>query len=350
MENVLQIGDRTVGLGQPCFIIAEAGVNHNGDVELARRLIDAATQAGADAVKFQTFKAESVVTAAAPKAAYQKQGTAAEESQLDMIKRLELPLQAFADLQRYAARRGIMFLSTPFDYDSADYLDRIGVPAIKVPSGELTNLPFLAHLARKGKPLIVSTGMSTLVEVGEAVGTIQAAGDPPLVLLHCVSNYPARAGDVNLRAMTAMAQTFHVPVGYSDHVLGNEVSLAAVAMGACIIEKHFTLDRALPGPDHQASMEPDQLAALVLGIRTVEAALGDGCKRPAAAEAGTAAVARKSLVAARAIAAGTVLTADMIVVKRPGTGLSPGMLPAVVGRAARRPIAQDALLSLEDLA
>ena len=259
------------------------------------------------------------------------------------------PWRRSADCNSTQPGRGILFLSTPFDYESADYLDRIGVPAIKIPSGEINNLPFLAHLARKGKPLIVSTGMATLAEVQSAVQTIAEAGNPPLVLLQCVSNYPASPADVNLRAMTAMGNAFHVPVGYSDHVLGNEVSLAAVALGACIIEKHFTLDRTLPGPDHKASMEPDQLAALVRGVRMVEAARGDGCKRPAAAEADTAAAARRSLVAARQIAAGTMLTENMIVVKRPGTGLPPGMLPAVLGRTTRRTVAKDTLLSLEDL-
>ncbi len=345
----LELAGRKIGVGHPCFIIAEAGVNHNGDADLARRLIDAAVEAGADAVKFQTFKAESLATAAAPKAAYQEQSTAAEESQLDMVKRLELPLEAFGQLQQYAAGRGILFLSTPFDYESADYLDRIGVPAIKVPSGEINNLPFLAHLARKGKPLIVSTGMSTLAEVGEAVGAIQAAGDPPLALLHCVSNYPAAPADVNLRAMTAMAQAFHVPVGYSDHVLGNEVALAAVAMGACILEKHFTLDRTLPGPDHRASMEPDQLAALVRGVRTIESALGDGCKRPAAAEADTKAVARRSLVLARDIKQGTVLEPSMLVALRPGTGIPPSELDQVVGRYAVHDLCKHAILQWPDL-
>jgi len=345
----LQIGDRQVGPGRPCFIIAEAGVNHNGEKELAHRLIDAAVTAGADAVKFQTYKAELVMTPDAPKAAYQKDATGSAESQLEMVKRLEFPLEVFRDLKQYAESRGIMFLSTPFDYESADYLDSLGVPAIKVPSGEITNHPFLAHLSRKGKPLIVSTGMSTLEEVDEAICVLRDAGDPPIVLLHCVSNYPAAPADVNLRAMQTMAKAFQVRVGYSDHVLGNEVAFAAVAMGACVVEKHFTLDRNLPGPDHRASLEPDELAALVQGIRMVEKALGDGCKRPAAGEADTAAAARKSLVAARDILAGTVLSLDMIAVKRPGTGLPPSMLDFVLGRKLRRDVAKDSLLTLDDL-
>ena len=344
----INIGSRQIGPGQPCFIIAEAGVNHNGDPQLAQRLIDAAVEARADAVKFQTFKAELVMTANAPKAKYQRQATGAEESQIEMVRRFELPFEAFADLQAYATSRGILFLSTPFDFESADYLDSLDVPAHKIPSGEITNHPFLAHVAGKGKPIILSTGMSTLVEVQDAVSVIRGAGDPPLALLHCVSNYPADPADVNLRAMDTLARAFSVPVGYSDHVSGNEVAFAAVALGARVIEKHFTLDPALPGPDHKASLEPGELAALVRGIRVVEAALGDGRKRPAASEADTAAVARKSLVAAMDLAAGTVLTDSMIASKRPGTGLPPGMLSQIVGRTLCRTLAKDALLSLED--
>ena len=347
---VIDIGGRAVGPGRPCFIIAEAGVNHNGDLGLAHRLIDAAVAAGADAVKFQTFKAELLTTPAARKAAYQKETTGSGESQLEMIKRLEFPMEVFRDLQQYAERRGVMFLSTPFDSESADYLDSIGMPAIKVPSGEITNHRFLTHVSGMGKPLIVSTGMSSLEEVDEAMGVIRRAGDPPVVLLHCVSNYPAAAADVNLRAMQTMARALQTPVGYSDHVLGNEAAFAAVALGACVIEKHFTLDRTLPGPDHRASLEPNELAALVQGIRAVESALGDGRKRPAASEADTAAVARKSLVAARDISAGTVLSEELIAVKRPGTGMPPSMLERVLNRTLRRDVAKDSLLTLDDLA
>jgi N,N'-diacetyllegionaminate synthase len=347
---VIDIAGREVGPGRPCFIIAEAGVNHNGDLELAQRLIDAAVAAGTDAIKFQTFKAELLTTPEAPKASYQKETTGSGESQLKMIKRLEFPQEVFGDLKLYAERRGVMFLSTPFDRESADYLDSIGMPAIKVPSGEITNHRFLAHVSGKGKPLIVSTGMSSLEEVDEAMSVIRGAGDPPVVLLHCVSNYPAAAADVNLRAMQTMARAFQVPVGYSDHVLGNEAAFAAAALGACVIEKHFTLDRSLPGPDHRASLEPNELSALVRGIRAVESALGDGCKRPAASETDTAAAARKSLVAARDIAAGTVLSEEMIAVKRPGTGIPPSMLERVLNRRLCRDVVKDSLLTLDDLA
>jgi N-acetylneuraminate synthase len=349
MAREIFIAGRSVGSGHPCFVIAEAGVNHNGDLELARSLVEAARKAGADAVKFQTFKAENLVSANAPKAAYQMRTTDAEESQFAMIKRLELSAADHRELLDHCGRLGILFLSSPFDESSADFLDDLGMPAFKIPSGEVVNLPFLAHVARKGKPIILSTGMSTLGEVEAAVETIRAAGDPPLVLLQCVSNYPADPCHVNLRAMETLRRAFDVPAGYSDHVPGNEVSFAAVALGACVIEKHFTLDRHLPGPDHQASLEPDQLLALVRGIRAVEASLGDGRKRPADSEADTARVARKSLVAARDIAAGAVLDETMIAVKRPGTGLAPALRGQVTGRTARINIPRDALLRMEDL-
>lgn len=346
----IEIGARRVGAGQPCYFIAEAGVNHNGDMALARQLIDAAAAAGADAVKFQTFKAEKLVTATAPKAAYQQQNMGGSESQFEMLKRLELLPDMHQELQHYCAAQGIAFLSTPFDEDSADFLESLGVAAFKIPSGELTNLPFLQHLARKGLPMIVSTGMSYLSEVEAALHSIQAAGDPPLILLHCVSNYPAAAEDSNLRAMHTLHTAFNVPVGYSDHTLGLEVPLAAVAMGAVLVEKHFTLDRTLPGPDHAASLEPEELRALVAGIRKVEAALGDGIKRPTPAELDTAAVARKSLITAQAIPAGAEITAAMITIKRPGTGLPPAMRDFVLGRRAARDLAAGEVISLEMLA
>lgn len=333
--NAIDVSDRKVGPGQACFIIAEAGVNHNGDVELAKRLVDVAVGAGADAVKFQTFKAERLVTPKAPKAEYQLQTTDTAESQYEMLRRLELSVEAHRDLMVYCREKNILFMSTPFDKESADLLEELGVAVFKIPSGEITNLPLLAHIARKGKPMLVSTGMSYLGEVETAVHTIEQAGNQDLVLLHCVSNYPAEPADVNLRAMQTMATAFDVPVGYSDHTPGIQVALAAVAMGACVIEKHFTLDRNLPGPDHRASLEPGELAELVQGIRTVEAALGQGRKEPAPSEANTAAVARKSLVAARDIPSGTVLTEEMIAIKRPGTGLPSVMHPYIVGRTLR---------------
>ncbi|MDY6876675.1 MAG: N-acetylneuraminate synthase [Chloroflexota bacterium] len=347
--RAIEVGERKVGPGHPCFIIAEAGVNHNGSLKMARQLVDMAAQAGADAVKFQTFKAEKVISPQAPKAAYQLQTTDASESQLDMVKRLELPFDAFRELYDYCQTKDILFMSTPFDEESADFLADLGVDVFKIPSGEITNLPFLAHIARKGKPMIISTGMSYLGEVETAVRIIKEASDHGFVLLHCVSNYPADPADVNLRAMHTLAKAFGVPVGYSDHTLGIEVSLAAVAMGACVIEKHFTLKHSLPGPDHRASLEPDELTALVGGIRTVEASLGHGRKEPAASEANTAAVARRSLVTAQDIPAGTMLTEELIAIKRPGTGLPPAMRSYLVGRTVRVPVSAGTSLTLEML-
>jgi N,N'-diacetyllegionaminate synthase len=348
--STVEITGHLVGSGHPCFIVAEAGVNHNGDLATAFQLVDAADQAGADAVKFQTFKAERLVSQNAPKAAYQLETTDASESQYDMLKRLELSPDAHRELMRYCNQHNILFMSSPFDEASADLLEDMGIAAFKIPSGELTNLPFLAHVARYGKPMIVSTGMAYLAEVETAVHTIERAGNHTLVLLHCVSNYPAEPADVNLRAMRTLAAAFGLPVGYSDHTAGVDIALAAVAMGACVIEKHFTLDRDLPGPDHCASLEPAEFGALVRGIRTVEAALGNGRKEPAASEANSAAIGRKSVVAARDISAGTVLTEELIDIKRPGTGLPPSMIPYVVGRTVRATIPAGTLLTLEMVA
>lgn len=348
--NQVAIGSHRVGPGAPCFVIAEAGVNHDGDLARARRLVEIAAEAGADAVKFQTFSADRLATPSAPKAAYQEVSTPSGETQQEMLRRLELKHEQHPELIELAARLGLMFLSTPFDERSADFLETIGLPAFKLPSGELTNLPFLAHVARKKRPLIVSTGMATLEEVRSAVDTIRSAGDPPLILLHCVSNYPAEASTANLRAMATMEAAFGVPVGYSDHTLGSEAALAAVALGARVIEKHFTIDRRAPGPDHAASMEPGELRALIRSIRTVESALGHGRKEPAASELATADVARKSLVALDDIAEGTVLTAALIGARRPGTGMPPGETPRVLGRRAKVRIPAGTLLKPEMLA
>lgn len=348
--KTVHIGSRKVGAGEPTFVIAEAGVNHNGSLELARQLVDAAGGAGADAVKFQTFRAERLVSRTAPKAEYQRERTDAMESQLDMLLRLELPPEAHRELHSYCQQRGIIFLSTPFDTASADLLDELKVPAFKIGSGEITNWPLLEYVARKGKPVILSTGMSYLSEVDEAVRVIQRAGCGELILLHCVSTYPADPADANLRVIATMAAAFGVPVGYSDHTLGIEVALAAAALGACVIEKHFTVDRNLPGPDQRASLEPDELTVLVRGIRTVEAALGDGRKEPVAGEANTMAVARRSLVAARDLLSGTVLTEELIAVRRPGSGLPPAMRSCLVGRTVRTAVPAGSLLRLEMLA
>jgi N,N'-diacetyllegionaminate synthase len=343
----VELSGRRVGPGRPCFVIAEAGVNHNGDLDLAREMVGVAARAGADAVKFQTFSAERLVTASAPKAAYQAARTDPLETQQGMLKRLELSAAEHRELMKECERIGILFLSSAFDEESANLLEDLGVAAYKVPSGEITNLPYLRHLARKGRCLIVSTGMSTLDEVGTAVGAIRETAGVPLVLLHCVSLYPSPAAGANLLAMQSMRKAFDVPVGYSDHTLGSAVTLAAVALGADVIEKHFTTDRALRGPDHAASLEPDELRLLVAGIRTVESARGDGIKRPLPDEAGTAAVARKSLVAARDIPAGEAIQRDMLAIKRPGTGLPPGRLDWVIGRKARTAIAAGSVITRE---
>jgi N,N'-diacetyllegionaminate synthase len=326
------VGARTIGEGHPCFVIAEAGVNHNGDAELAHRLVDVAADAGADAVKFQTFEPERLVSPLARKAEYQVANTGSSESQLEMLRRLVLPREALASLASHAADRGLLFLSTPFDEASADVLEGLGMPAFKVPSGEVTNHPLVAHVAAKGRPVLMSTGMSTLAEVAEAVQVVRENGDPPLALLHCVTSYPAAAADCNLRAIAAMRTAFGVPVGWSDHTEGLQVSLAAVAAGAKLLEKHFTLDRGLPGPDHLASLEPSELTALVRAVREVEAALGDGVKWPASSELQNAAAVRRSLHASRPLPAGHVLQAADLVALRPGTGLSPTLRDRLVGR------------------
>lgn len=344
----MKLADRLIGAGQPCFVIAEAGVNHNGDVKLARRLVDAAAAAAADAVKFQTFHAEGVASSEAAMAAYQ-QTACGSGSQLDMLRILELSAAAHAELQDRARSQGLLFLSTPFDDPAVELLERLNVPAYKVGSGELTNLPFLQRIARLGKPMIVSTGMAILEEVGAAVAAIRSVGNDQIVLLHCVSNYPAAPEDANLRAMATMTREFGVPVGFSDHTLGSEVALAAVALGAVIIEKHLTLDRSLPGPDHTASMEPQDFAAFVRAIRIVEGALGSGQKRPVAAEHDVRQVARRSLYLRGDVEAGKVIDADVLVALRPAGGIGPEHWQRVVGRCVRRRLLAGTRLAWGDL-
>lgn len=345
MVATIKIADHVIGTKQPCFIIAEAGVNHNGRVALAHRLVDAAAKAGADAVKFQTFKAEKLVTRSAPQAEYQKHNTGKVESQYDMLKRLELSAENHRKIASYCRKRKIIFLSTPFDEESADLLETLNVPAFKIGSGELTNLPFLCHVARKKKPMIISTGMATSAEVKEAIKAVRDAGNDQIVLLHCVSSYPAEARWANLRAIQSMQKQFGLPVGYSDHTIGNETALAAVALGACVIEKHFTIDRNLPGPDQKLSLEPVELQTLACGIRIVESAMGSGVKQPVKEEKPVAALVRRSLVAACDIPAGILLAGKHIAVKRPGTGLPPAMLTKLIGHRTTRFIKQGTLFS-----
>lgn len=330
------------------LIIAEAGVNHNGDLSLAERLVDAAAAAGADVVKFQTFSADRLVTATAGKADYQARATGAGESQHTMLRRLELTRAMHETLIARCASRRIAFLSTGFDRESVDLLAELGADRFKVPSGEITNLPYLRHVGRLGKPVIVSTGMATLTEVRDALVALERAGTPldRITVLHCTTEYPAPMADVNLRAMLHIRDAFGVAVGYSDHTQGIEVAIAAVALGATIVEKHLTLDRALPGPDQQASLEPAELAQMVTAIRNVERALGDGTKRPAAGEAGNRDVARKSIVASRAIRAGDPFTESNLTTKRPGIGVSPMRWDDVLGRMAPRDFRPDEPIEL----
>lgn len=330
------------------LIIAEAGVNHNGDMEMARRLVDVAAEAGVDMVKFQTFKADRLVTASARKADYQEQSDRAGESQHAMLHRLELTRGMHEELIAHCQTRGIRFFSTAFDPESIDLLATLGVELFKIPSGEITNLPYLRHVGHYGKPVILSTGMATLDDIGAALEVLVQAGTPRdrITVLHCTTAYPTPMADVNLRAMLAIRDAFGVAVGYSDHTPGIEVSVAAVALGATVIEKHFTLDRRLPGPDHKASLEPVELKALVNAIRNIEQAMGDGIKRPTRSEEANRPVARKSLVAARAIRAGEVFSESNLAVKRPGTGLSPMRWDEILGRKAPRDFKADELIEL----
>ncbi|WP_305046891.1 N-acetylneuraminate synthase [Geoalkalibacter sp.] len=325
------------------FIIAEAGVNHNGSMDLARKLVDAAAEAGADAVKFQTFRTESLVRRNAPKAEYQKATTAAGESQFEMIRKLELDADAHRELMAHCRLRGILFLSSPFDLESIELLDALELSIFKIPSGEITNLPYLRRIGRLGKPIILSTGMADLGEVGAALEVLIAAGakKEKITLLHCNTEYPTPMEDVNLRAMTTLGTTFATQVGYSDHTLGIEIPIAAVALGATVIEKHFTLDRTLEGPDHKASLEPGELAAMVKAIRNVSTALGSGIKAPSASERRNIPIARKSIVAARAIRRGELFSEENLATKRPAQGLSPMLWDEVLGRPANKDFAPD---------
>lgn len=330
------------------LIIAEAGVNHNGDMRIARQLIDAAAEAGADLVKFQTFRADRLVTTSARKAAYQMATTAAEESQHEMIRRLELTDAMHDELIAHCHQRKIEFFSTAFDLESLDYLMGLGMPRIKVPSGEITNLPYLRKAGGFGKEVILSTGMSNLGEIEAAIDALEKAGTSRerIIVLHCNTEYPVPMPEVNLRAMRSIGEAFGVKVGFSDHTEGIEIAIAAVALGATVIEKHFTLDRSLPGPDHRASIEPDELGRMIRSIRNVGAAMGDGVKRPSASEEKNRPVVRKSLVASRHIVKGAVFSGDNISAKRPGTGISPMRFDEVMGRIAARNFDPDEMIEL----
>lgn len=330
------------------IIIAEAGVNHNGDLELAKKMIDVAAEAGADLVKFQTFNADSLVTRTAQKADYQTLTTGSSESQHEMLRRLELSVGMHKELIAYCAERKISFFSTGFDIESIDLLLRLGQNHFKIPSGEITNLPYLRHIGRLGKAVILSTGMATMGEIEAAIDVLEQAGSSRanITVLHCTTEYPTPMAEVNLRAMQSIHTAFGVAVGYSDHTSGIEVAIAAVALGASVIEKHFTLDRNLPGPDHKASLEPEELKSMVAAIRNIEVALGDGIKRLTPSEARNKPIVRKSLVASQAIKAGEVFSAQNITAKRPGIGISPMRWDEVMGRISPREFSADELIEL----
>jgi N,N'-diacetyllegionaminate synthase len=329
------------------FIIAEAGVNHNGNLEMALRLIDVALAAGADAVKFQSFKAERVIAANALKAVYQIETTGSEETQLEMVRKLELDEAAQIKLYRYCQGKDIRFLSTPFDLESIDFLDRMGLTIFKIPSGEITNLCYLRKLGALNKQIILSTGMADMGEIEDALDVLTDSGTPleNITVLHCNSEYPTPFEDVNLKAMLTIQTAFPgIAVGYSDHTIGIAVPIAAVAMGAVVIEKHFTLDRNLSGPDHRASLEPHELVAMISAIRNVEKALGTGIKKPSPSELRNKSVARKSIVAASPIREGEAFTEMNITVKRPGIGISPMRWDEIIGRKATKPYRRDELI------
>ena len=328
------------------FIIAEAGVNHNGSVELAKRLIDVASKAGVDAVKFQTFKAENLVSKNAQKADYQKETTDKQESQLEMIKKLELDVDTHKVLMQYCHEKNIMFLSTPFDHDSIDMLSELGLEIFKIPSGEITNLPYLRHIGSLNKEVILSTGMADIGEIEDTLDVLAEAGTEKenITVLHANTMYPTPMEDVNLKAMETIGNTFDISYGYSDHTLGIEVDIAAVAMGASVIEKHFTLDKTMEGPDHKASLEPNELVSMVKAIRNIELALGSSVKKPSTSEKPNIAIARKSIVAKKAIKIGELLTEDNLAIKRPGTGINPMLWDIMVGTTAQKDYKEDDLI------
>ncbi|EKQ51121.1 MULTISPECIES: N-acetylneuraminate synthase [unclassified Clostridium] len=331
-----------------CFIIAEAGVNHNGNINVAKKLVDAAYEAGVDAIKFQTFKTENLVTKNAHKAEYQKR-TTGNGNQYEMLKKLELSYDDHIEIKNYCSEKGILFISTPFDFESVDLLKKLDIPLYKISSGDLTNIPLLKYVGKLNKSMIISTGMSDLGEVEDAIESIKETGNNKISLLHCTSNYPTDYEDVNLNAMITLKNAFKLPVGYSDHTIGIEVSVAAAVMGAKIIEKHFTLDKSMEGPDHKASLNPEELKQMVRSIRHVEKALGDGIKKCESSEQNTKNVARKSIVAITNIKKGETISYNNIGFKRPGNGISPKLVGNIIGKIAIEDIAADSLISFSDI-
>lgn len=344
---MISIGDKKIGHKQPCFIIAEAGVNHNGEIEKAKELIDVARSAGADAVKFQTFVTDNLVTKGSEKAEYQKKATKHNESQYDMLSRLEFSAATFNQLSSYAKKKGILFLSTPFDTTSVEILEKLKIPAYKISSGDLTNLPLLKKIAELKKPIILSTGMATLGEIEESVVFLRSENTTDLALLHCTTQYPTDLCCVNLKNMNTLRCAFQCPVGYSDHTEGLTAAITAVALGACIIEKHFTLDRNLPGPDHQASIDPATLKLMVDTIRDVETILGEEIRKPSLDEIKIQKIARKSIVAAANIKKGEKFAEKTIAIKRPGNGIPPKFLHQILNKNAKIPIEKDTVITWE---
>lgn len=342
----INIGNKLIGDNQPCFIIAEAGVNHDGDIEKAKKLIDIAKNAGADSVKFQTWITEEIITKTVEQAEYQKKNTGLEESQYNMIKKLELTFDQFKELKEYAENNNIMFLSTPDDEKSVDFLDELGVPAFKIGSGELNNYLMIKKIGEKGKPIILSTGMSTIEEIQEAINVIYSTGNKNLILLHCTSQYPAKYKDVNLRAMITLKNTFNTIVGYSDHTVGILVPQIAVSHGADVIEKHFTYDKNAIGPDHKCSLNPIELKEMVMKIREVELILGESTKQPTEGELKIRRVVRKTVVAERNISKGTIITEDMLAIKRSNGNLEPKMIKEILGKTSLIDIKRDQAMEL----
>lgn len=337
-----------IGKGNPVFIIAEAGVNHNGDISKAKELIDAAVEAGVDAVKFQTFNTDKLTTKKAPKADYQNETTDKNESQYDMLKKLELSKEEHIILKEYCEKKNINFMSTPFSFDTVDLLEEIGIDIYKIGSSDTNNLPLLKCIAQKNKPIILSTGMSTLTEVSEAVDTILNTGNDKLVLLHCVSNYPAEYENINLKAMDTMKNAFNIETGYSDHTLGIEVPVAAAARGAALIEKHFTLDKNMKGPDHKASLNPKELKNMVQSIRNIETSLGNGIKEPTQNEKENKKTIRKSIVVNKNKNKGELINKEDIDIKRPGIGIAPKFFKIITGMKLTKKVKEDQLLTWED--
>jgi N-acetylneuraminate synthase len=343
MIKKIKIGDRIVGEKEPSFIIAEAGVNHNGRLDLAEKLVDVAVKSKADAVKFQTFKAEDLTTKKADSASYAEKNIGRKTKQIDLIKKIELEYEDFKKLKKYCDKKKIIFLSTPHSFDAIDFLEKL-IPAYKIGSGDITNIPTLRHVAKKGKPIILGTGMSTIQEIKQAVKTIKKEGNNQIIALHCTTNYPCPIEDVNLNAMITMKKELDCLIGYSDHTLGTIVPIAATTLGACVLEKHFTIDRKLPGPDHKASLEPDELKNMVEQIREVEKALGSYDKKPTEREKKIMKLVRKSIVAKKDIKKGTTIKKDMLIIKRPGTGLKPNEIDKIIGMKTKRDIKKDEVL------